>query len=58
MSGFSEIMNTWWMWLIPAAFIVVLIYVFSPRRKKQFDDNAKICIRRQVAAIPCGMPTQ
>jgi cbb3-type cytochrome oxidase subunit 3 len=41
-SGFSDIMNTWWMWLIPAAFIAVLIYVFNPRRKKQFDDNAKI----------------
>ena len=42
MTYFGEALSVWWMWLIPAAFIAVLVYAFNPRRKKQFQKDAEI----------------
>jgi cbb3-type cytochrome oxidase subunit 3 len=38
----SETIATWWIWVVPIAFVVVLLYAFSPKRKKQFDAEARI----------------
>ncbi len=38
----SEFLSAWWMWLIPMAFLAVVIYAFNPRRKKEFDAEARV----------------
>lgn len=38
----AEFLSAWWMWLIPLAFLAVVIYAFSPRRKKEFDAEARV----------------
>lgn len=38
----NELMSTWWMWLVPVAFLVVVLYAFNPKRKKEFDAEARV----------------
>lgn len=38
----NSLISYWWMWAIPLAFVVVLFYVFNPKRKKEFDREARV----------------
>ena len=38
----GEIIAAWWVWAIPIAFIAFLVYAFSPTRKKQFEEEARV----------------
>lgn len=38
----NEMMSTWWMWLIPLAFLAVVIYALNPKRKTEFDAEARV----------------
>ena len=38
----SEVIAAWWVWLVPIAFVAVLVYVFNPRRRKQFEEEARV----------------
>lgn len=38
----NEFLAAWWMWLIPIAFVVVVAYALSPKRKKEFDAEARV----------------
>lgn len=38
----SEILSAWWLWAVPVAFVAVLIYALNPRRKKQFEEEARV----------------
>lgn len=38
----SEIIAAWWVWAVPIAFVAVLVYAFNPRRKKEFDAEARV----------------
>lgn len=38
----NEFFAAWWMWLIPLAFLVVVVYALSPKRKKEFDAEARV----------------
>ena len=45
----SQIAQTWGLVLFVVAFILVLIYAFSPRNKKAFDDASRIPLRDEEA---------
>lgn len=34
--------SAWWFWAIPIAFIAVLVYAFNPKRKKEFQEEARV----------------
>ena len=38
----GEIIAAWWVWAVPVAFVVVLVYAFNPRRKKEFETEARV----------------
>lgn len=38
----GQIIASWWVWAVPVAFIAVLVYAFSPRRKNQFEAEARV----------------
>lgn len=38
----NTILQAWWIWAVPLAFVAVLVYAFSPKRKKQFEEEAKV----------------
>ena len=38
----GEIIAAWWVWAVPIAFAAVLAYAFSPKRKKQFAEEARV----------------
>lgn len=38
----GQIIAAWWVWAVPIAFIVVLVYAFSPKRKKEFEAEARV----------------
>ena len=38
----TEFLSAWWMWLIPLAFIGVVIYAFGPKRKTEFEAEARV----------------
>jgi cbb3-type cytochrome oxidase subunit 3 len=40
----SEVIAAWWIWLVPIAFVAVLVYVFNPKRKKAFEVEARVPI--------------
>ncbi len=40
----SEVIAAWWVWLVPIAFVAVLVYAFNPRRRKQFEEEARVPI--------------
>ena len=38
----AEVLSVWWMWAVPLAFVAVLIYALNPKRKKEFDAEARV----------------
>ena len=38
----QTLLQNWWMWAVPIAFVAVLIYAFNPKRKKEFDAEARV----------------
>ena len=40
----SEVIAAWWVWLVPIAFVAVLVYAFNPKRKKEFEKEARVPI--------------
>ena len=36
------LLSMWWAWVIPLAFLVVLLYALNPKRKKQFEAEARV----------------
>lgn len=38
----QNILAMWWLWAVPIAFIAVLVYAFNPKRKKEFDAEARV----------------
>lgn len=40
----NEAISSWWMWGVPIAFVAVLVYAFSPKRKKEFEAEARVPI--------------
>ena len=38
----QNIMSAWWMWAVPLAFVAVLVYALNPKRKKEFDAEARV----------------
>lgn len=37
-----DVLGAWWVWAVPVAFIAVLFYAFNPRRKKEFEEEARV----------------
>ena len=35
-------LSTWWIWAVPVAFVAVLVYALNPKRKKQFEEEARV----------------
>ena len=42
MNTIGDALSVWWMWVVPVAFIAVLVYALNPKRKKQFQRDARI----------------
>ena len=38
----NELLSVWWLWAVPIAFVAVLVYAFSPKRKKEFEEEARV----------------
>ena len=38
----DQLFTSWWVWMFPLAFLAVLVYAFNPKRKTQFEDDARI----------------
>jgi cbb3-type cytochrome oxidase subunit 3 len=38
----GDALSVWWMWVLPVAFVAVLVYVLNPQRKNQFQRDARI----------------
>lgn len=38
----NEFVSAWWMWLIPLAFLAVVLYALNPKRKREFDAEARV----------------
>ena len=38
----QQLLGTWWLWAVPIAFIAVIFYAFNPKRKKQFQQEARV----------------
>lgn len=38
----QNILSYWWLWAVPLAFIAVLVYAFSPKRKTEFEEEARV----------------
>lgn len=38
----DQLFTSWWVWMVPLAFLAVLVYAFNPKRKTQFEDDARI----------------
>ena len=38
----QTLLSAWWMWAVPLAFVAVLVYAFNPKRKKEFDAEARV----------------
>ena len=38
----QNLLSVWWMWAVPLAFVAVLVYVLNPRRKKEFEEEARV----------------
>jgi cbb3-type cytochrome oxidase subunit 3 len=37
-----DMLSTWWVWAVPVAFVAVLVYALNPKRKKQFEEEARV----------------
>jgi cbb3-type cytochrome oxidase subunit 3 len=33
---------SWGIWALPVAFVAVLVYALNPKRKKQFEEEARV----------------
>lgn len=38
----QDILGAWWFWAVPVAFVAVLVYALNPKRKKEFDEEARV----------------
>lgn len=38
----QSILSAWWLWAVPLAFVAVLVYALNPKRKKQFEEEARV----------------
>ena len=38
----QNILSVWWMWAVPLAFVAVLVYALNPKRKKEFEEEARV----------------
>ena len=38
----DQLFTSWWVWMVPLAYLAVLVYAFNPKRKTQFEDDARI----------------
>ncbi len=38
----DSLLSMWWLWAVPVAFVAVLVYALNPKRKKQFDEEARV----------------
>ena len=38
----QNLLSVWWLWAVPLAFVAVLVYAFNPKRKKEFDAEARV----------------
>jgi len=38
----DSIIAHWWVWAVPIAFVIVLVYALSPKRKTEFDHEARV----------------
>jgi cbb3-type cytochrome oxidase subunit 3 len=38
------------MWAVPIAFVLVLVYVLNPKRKKQFQKDARIPLEEDASS--------
>jgi len=37
-----DLLSAWWIWAVPVAFVAVLFYALNPKRKKQFEEEARV----------------
>ena len=42
MEMIESLLSAWWIWAVPVAFLAVLFYAFNPKRKKQFEKEARV----------------
>jgi cbb3-type cytochrome oxidase subunit 3 len=42
MGMIENLLSAWWVWAVPVAFLAVLFYAFNPKRKKQFEEEARV----------------
>ena len=42
MDMIESLLSAWWIWAVPVAFLAVLFYAFNPKRKKQFEKEARV----------------
>jgi cbb3-type cytochrome oxidase subunit 3 len=42
MEMIESMLSAWWVWAVPVAFVAVLVYAFNPKRKKQFEEEARV----------------
>jgi len=40
----GQIIAAWWVWAVPIAFVAVLFYALAPKRKKEFEKEARVPI--------------
>jgi len=40
----GQIIAAWWVWAVPIAFVAVVVYALSPKRKKEFEKEARVPI--------------
>lgn len=38
----GNMLSMWWVWLVPIAFVAVLVYALNPKRKKEFEAEARV----------------
>lgn len=38
----QDILGAWWIWAVPLAFVAVLVYALNPKRKKEFEEEARV----------------
>lgn len=38
----QNMLSVWWLWAVPIGFAAVLIYALNPKRKKEFDAEARV----------------
>ena len=38
----QSILSAWWLWAVPLAFVAVLVYALNPKRKKEFEEEARV----------------